>query len=272
MNGGARPPHAVLLRSPGSFAPAAVASVLAKRAGVPVLDRVGCVRQSWGVIAESLPVEEAEDLAAALCAAGQEALCAPTTLLEEVPDPVSATKAELSPEGFDLVSGRENAPPQRLCWSRLAAICAAALEVRQTRMVTETPPGELAARAVRLGLTLATSLPLIKKSATTKRAVETRDRRLVLDLLFLEPSRRVRVDAADFDYSVLGPRMAYGAELNFLALLEDLAGKAASALRGKGTRALLARRPSAESLYESLDDLKREERWLSTLAALRAAP
>jgi len=34
---------------------------------------------------------------------------------------------------------------------------------------------------------------------------------------------------------------------------------------------LLARRPAAESLYESFDDLGREERWLATLTALRAA-
>ena len=82
---------------------------------------------------------------------------------------------------------------------------------------------------------------------------------------------RVRVDSADFDYSVLGPRKGYGAELNFTALLEDLTSRAPQALRGRGTRALLGRKPSAESLYESLDDLGREERWLSSLAALRAA-
>ncbi len=65
--------------------------------------------------------------------------------------------------------------------------------------------------------------------------------------------------------------MGYGAETNFHALLEELVARAPAALRGKGTRAMLARRPAGDSFYESLDDLEREERWLLTLAALKAA-
>ena len=65
-------------------------------------------------------------------------------------------------------------------------------------------------------------------------------------------------------------RMRYGAELNFSALIEDLTSRAPKALRGRGTRAILGRRPSAETLYESVDDLGREERWLLSLSALNA--
>ena len=118
---------------------------------------------------------------------------------------------------------------------------------------------------------MATGIPLMKKKTEVKRTVETRDRRLFLDLVFTGPARRVRVDAAEFDYSVLGPRKGYGAELNFIALLEDLTSRAPKALSGRGTRALLGRRSSSESLYESFEDLAREERWLLSLAALRPA-
>ena len=193
----------------------------------------------------------------------------PTGLLEDVPAPVSATKAVFAAAGFELVAGRENVPPETFAWSRLAVLGAAALEVRLTKMVTESTGPAMGEQALRLGLTLATGIPLLKKKVETKRTVETRDRRLFLDLVFAGPARRVRVDAGEFDYAALGPRKGYGAELNFIALLEELTSRAPKALLGRGTRALLGRRPSAESLYESFEDLGREERWLLSLSALQ---
>lgn len=271
MSEGGRPPHAVLVRSPEKFLPTAIASVLAKRAKAPALDFVAPVRRSWGVISEALPAADADALAAELTAAGQASLAAPSSLLEAPPPPVLVAKAELSGDGFDVVSGRANAAPERLSWTRLSALCAGGLVVRTTRTVTESSPMELGEKAVRLGLTMATGIPLMGSKKEVKRVVETTDRALILDLLFLGPSRRLRVDARAFDYSLLGPRMGYGAEVNFHALLSELSARAPGALRGKGTRALLARRPAGESQYESLDDLEREERWLLTLASLRAA-
>ena len=271
MSEAERPPHAVLVRSPEKFSPTAVAGVLARRARAPALDFAARARRAWGVAAESLPAVEAESLAADLTAAGQAALAVPTSLLELPPEPVLAAKAELSSEGFDLVAGRANAAPERLSWTRLAAICAAGVEERTSKTVTETAPVDMGEQAVRLGLTMATGIPLMKSAKQTKRVVETRDRAFVLDLLFLEPSRRVRMDARAFDFSVLGAKMGYGAEANFLLLVEELVARGPRALRGRGTRALLARRPAADSLYESLDDLAREERWLLTLSVLRAA-
>ena len=271
MSEGVRPPHAVLVRSPEKFLPTAIAAVLAKRAKAPALDFVAPVRRAWGVIAESLPAADAESLSAELTAAGQAALAAPSTLLEAPPPPVLVAKAELSGDGFDLVSGRANAAPERLSWTRLSALCAAGLEVRTSKTVTETAPMELGEKAVRLGLTMATGIPLMGSKKEVKRVVETRDRALMLDMLFLNPGRRLRIDARAFDYSLLGPKMTHAAEVNFSVLLEELAARAPGALRGKGTRAILARRPAGESLYEALDHLEREERWLLTLAALKAA-
>jgi hypothetical protein len=271
MSEGGRPPHAVLARSPEKFLPTAVASVLAKRAKAPALDFVAPVRRAWGVIAEALPAEAAEALAADLTAAGQTSLAAPSSLLEAPPPPVLVAKAEFSDDGFDVVSGRANAAPERLSWRRLSALCAAGLEVRTTKTVTETTPMEMGEKAMRLGLTMATGIPLMGSKKEVKRVVETKDRALMLDILFLGPSRRLRVDAQAFDYSLLGPKMGYGVEVNFHALLAELAGRAPAALRGKGTRAMLARRPAGESQYESLADLEREERWLLTLVSLRAA-
>lgn len=271
MSAEARPPHAVLARDPETFAPMKVAAVLARRAGAPALDFAGPAARAWGVVAESLPAEEAEALAAKLTAAGQAALAAPSSLLETPPPAVAVTKAELAGDGFDLVAGRENAAPERLSWNRLAALCAASIETRASTTLSGGPdPRAAAERAVRLGLTLVTGLPLMKGGKSeAKKVVETRDRALTLDLLFVEPARRLRVSAASFDYSVLGPKMGYGAEANFTALIAALAERAPRARLGRGSRALLGRRPPLDARYESLDDLEREERWLLTLALLK---
>jgi hypothetical protein len=271
MSEAERPPHAVLARSPERFSPAAVAAVLARRTGALAFDVLPVVRRSWGVVVESGPAEEGEALAAELTAAGQPALAAPTSLLENPAEPAIPTKLALSNEGLEVLAWHGALPPERLPWARLSALCAAGLETRSRTTVASGGPGELAAKAVRLGITLATGIPMGSGAPRKERVVESRDRALVLDLLFLEPSRSLRIEAARFDYGVLGARMAYSAELNFLELLAELGTRAPRALRGKGTRAILGKRPAAESAYESLEDLRREERWLLTLSALRAA-
>jgi hypothetical protein len=187
------------VRSPADFSIPAVAEVLAKRAGVPVLDMIPAVRKGWGLVAESLPAAVAQSLAAELKAAGQDALAVPSNLLEELPACVSATKADFTPESFDLVAGLEGALAERLLWPRLALICAAALETRISTTVVEPRGGaQRAEQAVRLGLSLATGLPLMKK-AEVQRVVETRDRRMFMDLVFTGPARRLR-GRRRFDY------------------------------------------------------------------------
>jgi hypothetical protein len=197
------------------------------------------------------------------------AVAAPTSLLESPSEAEAVSKAELAGDGLDLVAGPEHLAPERLSWSRLSAICAAGLATSSTKTVTEGP--DLAAKAVRLGITMATGLPLPLGGKEKKRVIETRDRVLLLDLLFVEPARTLRIEGARFDYALLGAKMVYSAEVNFALLLAELAAHAPRALRGKGTRAMLAKKAAGESLYESLDDLRREERWLLTLTALKAA-
>ncbi|NNN05691.1 MAG: hypothetical protein HKL90_07305 [Elusimicrobia bacterium] len=264
-----RPPHAVLLRSPEKFSSPAVAAALARRAKAPALDFAASARRNWGVVAEALPAVEAEHLAAELTAGGLDSVAVPQSLLEAPTEAALLGKAELAGDGLDIVSGPAHLAPERLIWTRLAVVCAAALATSERKTVTEG--ADLGAKAVRLGLSLATGIPLPMGGGEKKRVIETRDRVLLVDLLFVGPARVLRVEAARFDYALLGDKMAYGAEVNFSLLLAELAARAPRALRGRGTRALLARRPSSEYLYDSLDDLRREERWLLTLAALGAA-
>lgn len=263
-----RPPHAVVLRAPARFDPRLVAAVLARRSPLPAESLLPLARRSWGIVAEPSAAEEAEALAAELGAAGLDAVAVPASLLEEPPAPLLVTKAELTGDGFDVAAGRPGVERERLLWSHLKVLSAGAIMESATKTVTEGPSaGE---KAVRLGASLVTGLPLMGGKGTKRQVTEER-RTPFIELLFASPARRVRILAADFDYSALGARMSYSAELNFRALVSELAARAPAALRGRGARVILAKAPSGELSYESFEDAQREERWLSALDALGAA-
>lgn len=263
-----RPPHAVILRAPARFDARIVAAALAKRSLLPAETLLPAVRRAWGIVAEPSAAEDAEALAAALGAAGLAAVAVPVSLIEELPPAVSVTKADLSGDGFDIVSGRGNAEHSRLRWSHLKVLSAGAVTQSGLKTVTDGP--SLAEKSVRLGMTMATGLPLLGGKGKT-RLVSSERREPFIELVFAEPARRVRLLADGFDYAALGEKMTYSAELNFRALTAALAESAPGALRGRGARAVLAKAPSGELAYESFEDVEREERWLFTLAALGAA-
>ncbi len=245
-----RPPHAVILRAPTRFNARVVAAALARRASLPAETFLPVVRRAWGIVAEPSGAEDAEALAADLAAAGQPAVAVPVSLIEEVPPAVSVTKADLSGDGFDIVSGRGNAEHSRLPWSHLKVLSAGAV--------------------IESGLKTVTGLPLLGGKGKT-RQVSVERRTPFIEMIFSAPSRRVRILAEGFDYGALGAQMTYSAELNFRALTAALAARAAGTLLGHGARAVLAKAPSGELAYESFADVEREERWLTTLAALGAA-
>lgn len=266
---GVRPPHAVLLREPARFDAQTVAVVLAANSKLPAETLLPVVRRGWGIVAEPSSAEDAEALAAALTAAGRPALAAPVSLIEEPPPPVVVLKGELAGDGFDVDEAKANAPRERLSWSRLRVLAAGQVTETSTKTVTEGP--SVAEKSVRLGVTLATGIPVGRGKETQRRVTEERSIPFIEMLFVARPAKRVRIMAAAFDYSVLGPKMGYSAELNFRALVAELAARAPSALRSRGARAILEKAPSGRLAYESFDDAGRELRWLGTLVALEAA-
>ncbi len=263
-----RPPHAALLRASSRFDAKAVAAVLAARSTLSAESWLPVARRSWGILGEPSAAEDAEALAAALTAAGLPAVAVPVALLEEPPAASGVTKAELSGDGFDVVAGRAGVERERLIWTHMKVLSAGVLSETGRKTVTEGPSaGE---KAVRLGATLVTGLPLMGGKSKTREVSEER-RTPFIEMIFAEPARRVRILAAEFDYTALGPKMSYSAELNFRTLVAELAARAPGALRSKGARAILAKAPSGELAYESFEDAAREERWLLALDALGAA-
>lgn len=258
----------MLLRAPANFDPKAVCAVLAGRGRLPAESWLPAVRRCWGIVTEPSTAEEAEALAAALTSAGHPAVAVPVALLEDPPAEIVVTKAELSGDGLDILAGRAGVESQRLGWTRLKVLSAGAVSQTNRKTVSEGP--SISEKSMRMGAMLVTGLPLMGGKAKTRHVAE--ERRLpFIEMVFAAPARRIRIHAAEFDYTVLGPKMSYSAELNFRELVSELAARASGALRGKGARAILAKAPSGEMTYESFDDVLREERWLLALDALGAA-
>lgn len=266
--GGVRPPHAVVLRAPTRFDMKAVAAVLAGCGLLTAENWLPVVRRCWGIVAEPSVAEEAEALATALSAAGLAAVAVPVSLLEEPPTALIVTKADLSGDGFDILAGRAGAEAQRLVWTHMKVLSAGAVSETSRKTVAEGPSA--GGKALRFGATLVTGLPLMGGKSKTRQVSEER-RTPFIEMIFVSPARRIRILAAEFDYMVLGPKMSCSAELNFRALVSELASRAPGALRGKGARAVLSKAPSGELDYESFDDAQREERWLLALDSLGAA-
>ena len=271
MTDASRPDQAVLVRLVEKFSASTVASVLGHRAKAPALDFVVSLRRSQGLVAPVLAAVDADALAAALTQAGQDAIAAPTSLIEELPEPVLVSKADLAGDGFDLVAGPQNAVARRYSWGELAALCAGAVETKTVKTVTEGgSSSDVAKRAMRLGLTMVTGVPMLGGKTEKKRDIASTDRALTLDMLFVNPTRRLRIVARAFNFGLLGPQMAHTAEANFSILCKEIAAHAPGALRGKGMRGVLAGR-LGDAFFESLADLEGEERWLLNLAVLHAA-
>lgn len=263
-----RPPHAAVLREPARFEAKAVAAVAARYSPLPAESLLPLVRRNWGIVGEPSPAEAAESLTADLEAAGFKAAAVPVSLLEPVPPAVAVTKALLAGDGFDVEAGRSGAARERLVWTHLKVLSAGTVTSSSLKTVTEGP--SLAEKSVRLGVTMLTGLPVMgAKEKTRQVAQETRVN--FIELVFAEPARRLRVVAGEFDYAALGAKMTYSAELNFRALVAELAARAPGALRSRGARAIVEKAPSGLLHYESFDDAEREERWLQALAALGAA-
>ncbi len=261
-------PYCVLLKDwKAEPKPVDLAQAVASVRKAPVQDFLARARRAHGVVDTDLPQDQAVALVGALGAKGLPAVSLPGALLEEAPAPRPCPALTLGAAGLTLPA--DGAAP--LAWERLALVAAAAVKDRQRKVVKTQEGPDLKEQAVRIGLSLATGIPLgFGGRKEVEKVVETSELLYYVDLVFDEPRLRLRVEAQDFDFSCLGARMGPAAAPNFRRLLEELVQRAPKALQGAATRALLASRPLAPLAFDDLSDLDRECRWLCTLKALSA--
>ena len=243
--------YAVVLQEPAPKT-AALAQAMAAIKKQPLHDLMAPMRRAWGLLELDLDEAAARALAAALGERGVAALPLPASLVEELP-PAEPARA------------LEEKPPAPLL------LAAAVFRATTTRRVKEEQGPGVGERALKLGLSLATGLPLGLMGGGGKRTVEkslqTSELVYYLDIYAGAPLRRRRIDFQDFDYSCLGQRKGYDAPGNFRRLLEKLSPSAKRL--NAGARGLLDGAPVREFGYDGLEDLDREARWLLTLEALK---
>lgn len=235
LAGGERPPVPEL------------AKALSEALSVPVPDYALKLRRARGLIELDCEEDAAKREAEALTAAGARAVAVPAGLLEEAPAATPVHAFDAKPRG--------------------RALAAVTFKQSRARVISaDSGPGK---RALQLGLSLATGLPLVSMGFGKKppKVVAETDDVSYLDLVCEDPAARLRVAAHDFDFSCLGERMGFDAPGNFRRLLEWLSPGCERL--GDGARTLLDGKPMRELAYESLEDLDREVRWLLTLRALK---
>ena len=247
--------YAVLLTSRAALKPGPLSAALAPVLKKPAVDLAPALRRCWGLV--DLDAEEAfaRAQAEALTAKGLPALAVPAALVEEVPAAEAVTALPHPPRTPTLAA-------------------AATFTRRQTKTVKEEQGPSTGERALGIGITLATGLPPslfgVGGKKLVEKTVEQSDQVSYLEIYAGAPSRRLRLEAGDFDYSCLGPAMGFDAFGNFKKLVQGLSESGAR-LNG-GAKALLAGQPQRALGYEGLEDLEREARWLFTLAALGKDP
>lgn len=261
--------YAVLISGQAPARLADIAQALAAARKVPFQDMMQAVRRSWGIIEDGAAKPAAEATVQALEKAGIKSVAVPSNLVEELPPAEPLAGAQFSPDGLFPVSKEGGAP--RLVWQNLALVAAAGYKETEIRHIANPENPDMAKKLLKTGLLLMAGIPPGFGGAKKQppKAVEVSDLVFVLDLVFKEPARRLRIDARHFDFSCLKERMRYDALGNFKILLDDAARLAPLALLNRGAMVLLEKRPVREMGYEALSDMERECRWLLTLEALK---
>lgn len=262
--------YCVLLEGLSELKPPLIAQALAAHLGVPAADAARAARQCWGIPLEAADKETAAALVGRLSERGLRALAVPTTLLEDLPAAAPASRVEFSESGL-IVHTQEGAA--RSEWGDITLVAAAAF-LRSASRPKAGPDGpSVAEKAIRLGLAMSgipPSLALPTPPGSTPPAPET-DLAFSAFVVAGKPAFRVLVEGDHFDYSGLGPRMAYNSLMNFKAVLAEIQARGPAALVNRGLTAMSRGEILSSLGYESLKDLERECRWLLTLRTLKKA-
>lgn len=257
--------HAVLLEGPHQLQQGVLADVLSKFKKIPFHDGAHLARLSWGFVAESLSLAEAENLVTLLRKSGLNGVIKEQTDFPALPSAVPIASVQFSNDYLSFVI--KNTSTVNVSWAKLKVIAAAAFKTSTRKEVKVQEGPSAGQKLASAGIMMATGLPISigpKKQVVVKQTDQI-ELLMYLDLMTLDPWARYRVDAAAFDFSFLKERMEMGGPANFKIFVTDLTKKAPNARRNKGTEGLLSNVPVAGWGYQSLADLDRECHWLQCL-------
>jgi hypothetical protein len=214
-------------------------------------------------VGEGMSAKEAESLIHSLEATGLKARTIPNHQLIEVPEPRVPVEIDLLNQGLFLkFKSAQGVVP----WKSLSLISAYSLgetTIRTEKVTTGPTAGE---QLFRVGVLLATGIPLPgkkKKTETVKK--ETHEDYYFIELCTQKPWGRIRLNAQTLKYSFLKEKMQYNALNNFRTLLGELFVRIPGAILNHGARVIKSSQPLNQMAYESLREVDKETRWLLTL-------
>jgi hypothetical protein len=258
-------PVTVFLKDPADLRVDRLAPFYQKRGRVAFEARLDARRCS-GALVEHVGESEAAQAVASAESVGLRVLLCSDSDIPALPAPTEVRGFRWEAENLVFVSsggpGDVSIP-----WPHLVLAAAAPLKetTTETHVTRQSPSG--GERALRIGLTLTTGLPLgFGKEKEIRRTETHTDYALRLDLYTLHPITRYHLEAASFHFAGLGDRLGAGARENLRTFVDEVVRRAPGLRQNRGLRALHEGTPLSALGYERMDDVDRESRWLLTLA------
>jgi hypothetical protein len=257
---------AVILTNPTLPPPEQLAVLLAAHGKIPLIDARQQARKAGGFLGESLSEDDARSLSRAAAEQGLGTRVIPTDSIPALPEPALVHTGRAAPEGFYYTVGSEP-DEQSAPWGDIHLVGALAVQeaFTVTKTVKEGPSaGE---RAVKMGLTLMTGIPMgMGRAKEVQKRVQSSELLFYMDILL--KGRRLHMDGQKFNYAALGNRRGTQGLGNFKLILQDVIRGAPDALKNKGAHVFLSDQPLNTMGYKNQQDYEKEMTWLWTLKGL----
>ncbi len=198
--------------------------LLVQHAGMLRLEAVTACSHGGGFLVDNLDPARAEAVAAAMQQVGEPCFVVPAAEIVPLPravpiHSVRLTRSDLGPT--DTVGRQESAPWETAIVLALAGVATEKEERRSRRDQSVLSQRVGTAGALTMGGVAGVALSVAGsalRAATSSETVHKTEQRVWLDLVFLKPLRRYRIDSGQFDYSLLGEQRAMTGELNIQRL------------------------------------------------------
>lgn len=242
------------------------APVVSHYVGLHRADAAAVCAHGRGILLDNIDIAAAEALAAHLQSLGEDCFVIPAEHLVPLPEERHVVRARMTREELHLyeTSGEEHSAP----WSRLLLLAMARVAVTTT--VARPKAGNILTRKISYGAAVvggaygAALSAAVAGSATSQHAHST-SHHTYADLVFLHPLRRLRINAREFDYAILGDQVQPASEANLRALARWFVHAAPQVRTNFDSRRLLET-GEIDVQHTDLHELEALVHWLINLA------
>lgn len=185
--------------------------------GLIKADATALCHQESGLLLDNVEQGLAEQVAAALQAAGEDCFVVPAAEIVGLPRPRLVTALQFTKSGMAL--GGATGERTQVAWEELAALALAHVPIEH---MTRKASGNVLMTNIGMGAAIgglagAVAMGALNSSINT-RTVKSSDMHQFLDLVSADASMYFRIDGRQFDYSILGDQLMAGSTANLLTL------------------------------------------------------